>query len=304
MSAAALDWKPDDIPDLSGKTILITGANSGLGLETSRLLAGHGARVVMACRNQQKGEAAMADIRNDIPDTDLELMQLDLADLASVSGFVDAFKRRFARLDVLINNAGLMAPPFSQTVDGFELQFGTNHLGHFALTAPLLETLSASDDPRIVVVSSVAHRMGNIYFDNLHGEKGYKRWKFYGQSKLANLIFALELDRRLRAAGSRIKVMAVHPGYSATHLQDTVPGGRIFNAMLAQSQVQGSYPSVFAATSPQAKSGDYYGPNGFKEMRGMPAPASMRKLARNTGVAKRLWRASEELTLTEYGLPG
>lgn len=294
-------WTPEQIPDLTGKTILVTGANSGLGLESTKLFVGHGAKVVMACRNQEKGRQALESIKAEIPDADLELMELDLADLESVKAFAYAFRQRFEKLDVLLNNAGLMAPPLQHTKQGFEMQFGTNHLGHFLLTGLLLETLEAADEPRIVCVSSVAHRMGNIFFDNINAENGYSRWRFYGQSKLANLIFALELHRRLRASGSSIKAIAVHPGYSATHLQRTMPAGGLLNAIVAQPQHRGCYPSVFAATSPQAESGQYYGPDGFMEMRGKhPAPAFIRKVAKNPDVAKKLWDLSEELTGIRY----
>lgn len=300
MKRKPFSWTPSDIPDLSGRTMLVTGANSGIGLEAARLFAAHGARVVMACRNPEKGRVAQEDIRSDYPAADLVLMQLDLADLASVNHFVAEFKQQFDSLDVLLNNAGLMAPPLQRTKGGFEMQFGTNHLGHFALTGQLLDRLETAEAPRVVCVSSMAHKMGDIYFDNLNAGTWYKRWKFYGQSKLANLMFALELDRRLREKGSKIQVMAVHPGYSATHLQDTVPGGGLFNVLMAQPQKKGCYPSVFAATSDQAESGRYYGPHGFMEMRGMPAEADIRRLARNQRIRERLWDVSEELTGIRY----
>lgn len=300
MKKSPLPWTPNDIPDLSNQTVLVTGANSGLGLESARMLSSHGATVVMACRNTQKGKAAMEAIRGEHPDAKLELMELDLADLASVRQFSETFRKHHERLDILINNAGVMAPPLQHTKDGFEMQFGTNHLGHFALTGLLLETLEAAEAPRIVVVSSLAHRMGNIYFDNLDGKKWYKRWKFYGQSKLANLMFALEMDRRLRGKNSSIQVMAAHPGYSATNLQRGIPGHKLFNAVTAQSQEKGACPSVFAATSELAKSGQYYGPNGFMELWGMPTEADIRRLARNEKVAGRLWEVSSELSGVRY----
>lgn len=300
MKKTPLPWTPNDIPDLTNRTALVTGANSGLGLESARMLSRHGATVVMACRNSEKGKAAMEDIRRGHPEAKLALMTLDLADLASVRQFCDTFKKHYAHLDILINNAGVMAPPLQHTKDGFELQFGTNHLGHFALTGLLLDTLEAAEAPRVVVVSSLAHRMGNLYFDNLDGKNGYQRWKFYGQSKLANLMFALELDRRLRGTNSSIQVMAVHPGYSATNLQRGIPGHKLFNAVTAQSQEKGACPSVFAATSALAKSGQYYGPHGFMEFWGMPAEADIRRLARNEKVASRLWEVSEGLSGVSY----
>lgn len=295
-----LNWTPDAMPDLSGKTVLITGANSGLGLESTRMLAGRGARVVMACRNPDKGEQARDEVRAAHSDARLDLMQVDLADLASVRDFAQEFRQHYGQLDILMNNAGIMAPPLQHTKDGFEMQFGVNHLAHFALTGLLLDQLETAPDPRIVLISSFAHRMGDIYFDNLNAEKWYKRWNFYGQSKLANLMHALELHRRLRADGSSIRAVPVHPGYSATGLQRTVAGGGFFNALFAQSQTKGAYPQVFAATSERAESGQYYGPDGFRELWGLPAEARTRKLARNEEVAGHLWQVSEEMTGVYY----
>ena len=296
---ATVTWTPEQIPDLTGQTVLITGANSGLGLESTKLLAGRGAEVIMACRNQNKGQQALDSIKAEQPDAKLVLMSLDLSDQQSVKAFADAFKARYSKLDILLNNAGLMAPPLSRTKDGFEMQFGTNHLGHFALTGLLLDILEKADAPRIVTVSSVAHNFGRIYFGNLNAEKSYYRWTFYGQSKLANLMFALELDRRLRARGSKIKSIAVHPGYSDTNLQDGT-GFALFNRFFAQPQHMGCYPSVYAATSAEAQSGGYYGPNGLFEIAGYPAPARMRKLACNDEVAQRLWQESEKLTGVQF----
>ena len=212
-----------DIPDQSGRVAIVTGANSGLGLVTARELARAGARVVMACRDEEKGREAVRAVEVRAPGSELELEALDLASLDSVRSFAERVRERHAALDLLINNAGVMATPRRETADGFELQFGTNHLGHFALTGLLLDTLEGRDDARVVTLSSGAHRSGRIAFDNLGGERRYFRWRAYGQSKLANLMFALELDRRLRAAGSTIKSLAAHPGWSATNLQTSGP---------------------------------------------------------------------------------
>ncbi|MBD3644894.1 oxidoreductase [Alcanivorax sp.] len=290
-------WRPAMMPDLSGKTILVTGANSGIGLEAVKLFAGKGAEVIMACRNVEKAEVAAAEVRAVVPEARLVIMALDLADLASVKAFADAVKQRFATLDVLLNNAGLMAPPLQRTKDGFEIQFGTNHLGHFALTGQLLELLEAADAPRIVQISSLAHRGGKLMWGNLNAEKSYSRWAFYCQSKLANLIFARDLNRRLEKAGSKVHAYAAHPGYSATHLQKTMPGGGLFNTIMAQTAEKGCLPGVMAATSPDVKPGGYYGPDGrIMELRGYPAPAFARKITDNKTVAQRLWQESERLT--------
>jgi len=298
---AKSSWRPAHIPDLTGKTILVTGANSGIGLEAVKLFAANGAEVVMACRNTAKAEAAVEQVREQTPDARLIVMPLDLADLASVKAFVVALKERISKLDILLNNAGLMAPPLQRTKDGFEIQFGTNHLGHFALTGPLLDLLEAAPAPRIVQISSLAHRSGKIMWGNLNAEKHYSRWLFYCQSKLANLIFAKDLHRRLRKQGSNIQVMAAHPGYSATHLQDTIPGGWLFNKFMAQPAEMGCLPGVMAATSDDVISGGYYGPDGkILELRGYPAPAFARKITDNEDLAQRLWDESERLTGVRY----
>lgn len=292
-------WTPQNIPSLNGKVAIVTGANSGLGFESTRLLANRGAEVIMACRNQVKAMDAFNAIRKQNPQANIILMPLDLADQRSIKDFVAQFTDKYSKLDILLNNAGLMAPPLTKTVDGFEMQFGTNHLGHFTLTGLLLSSLEKAEQPRVVTVSSLAHYTGNIYFDNLDGGKGYFRWTFYGQSKLANLLFALELHKRLRKNGSKIDSIAVHPGYSDTNLQNA-SGVDIFNRLFAQPQHMGCYPIVYAATSNAAKSGEYYGPNGFMEVAGYPAPARARKLAKDPKLAERLWRVSENLTGMRY----
>lgn len=294
-----MGWSIEQIGNQSGKRVLITGANSGIGFEAAKVLAGKGAEVVLACRNLDKGEAAVQALKGACPDASVALFQLDLASLDSVKIFSDAFKEAYSSLDVLINNAGVMAPPFAKTKDGFEMQFGTNHLGHFALTGQLLPLLEASDQGRVVVVSSLAHRVGKIDFDNLNSEKRYMRWPAYGQSKLANLMFAKELQRRLDKAGSKVLAAAVHPGYSATNLQRYTPGGVIMNK-IAQSQLDGALPTLYAATDAAIQGGEYIGPDGWLEVKGRPKPAYVAAKANNEKVASRLWDVSEALTKVNY----
>jgi NAD(P)-dependent dehydrogenase (short-subunit alcohol dehydrogenase family) len=301
-------WTADRIPDQSGRTAVVTGANSGLGLVTARELARAGARVVLGCRNMQKGEAARRTIETAAPGAPLELEALDLSSLDSIRDFAGRFADAHDGLDLLINNAGVMATPRRRTADGFELQFGTNHLGHFALTALLIGALEGRDDARVVTLSSMAHRTGRIAFDNLGGEHRYFRWRAYGQSKLANLLFALELERRLRAAGSTIKSMAAHPGYAATNLQSTGPPlvdravMAVSNRVIAQSEEMGALPTLYAATEPGLAGGTYVGPDGFAEQRGHPQPVSPNRAARDEQVARRLWEVSEEMTGVRFEL--
>jgi NAD(P)-dependent dehydrogenase (short-subunit alcohol dehydrogenase family) len=281
---------------------VVTGANSGLGLATTRELARAGARVVMACRNLTKAESARGEIEAAVPAAQLEVEELDLASLESVRAFAQRFKSSHDGLDLLINNAGLMATPRARTADGFELQFGTNHLGHFALSGLLLGELRSRPDARVVTLSSTAHRTGRIAFDNLSGDRRYFRWRAYSQSKLANLLFALELDRRLRAAGWTVKSVAAHPGYAATNLQSTGPPliDRLVmivpNAVIAQSDDMGALPTLYAATEPGVEGGTYVGPDGLGEQRGHPKPVSPNKAAQDEQVARRLWEISEEMT--------
>jgi NAD(P)-dependent dehydrogenase (short-subunit alcohol dehydrogenase family) len=287
---------------------VVTGANSGLGLSTARELARAGARVVLACRNLTKGEAARRDIEAGAPGASLELEELDLSSLDSVRAFAERFRGAHDGLDLLINNAGVMAPPRSETADGFELQFGTNHLGHFALTGLLIGSMEGREDARVVTLSSTAHKTGRIAFDNLGGERRYFRWRAYGQSKLANLLFALELERRLRAAGSTVKSLAAHPGYAATNLQFAAPPlvdrlfMRVGNAVIAQSEEMGALPTLYAATAPDVPGGTYVGPDGLAEQRGHPKPVSPNRAARNEDVARRLWDVSEQMTGVHFEL--
>ncbi|CAN5512803.1 oxidoreductase [soil metagenome] len=300
------DWTPADIPDLSGRTALVTGANSGLGLVTARELARKGANVVMACRDPGRGGAAVDGVRADVPGAEVRLEALDLADLSSVSALAERLPEK--RLDLLFNNAGIMAPPRNETADGFELQFGTNHLGHFALTGLLLERLLAGPAPRVVSVTSGAHWIGSIDFDDLQSEKRYWRWTAYGQSKLANLLFARELARRCEAAGTPLRSTAAHPGYSATHLQTSGPtlGGGIlnpirkasfglFNKVAAQSDEMGALPQLFAAFE-EIPGGSLVGPDRFDQMAGHPKLVGSSGASKSTEAAGRLWDVSRELT--------
>jgi NAD(P)-dependent dehydrogenase (short-subunit alcohol dehydrogenase family) len=296
-------WTVDDIPDQTGRRAVVTGANSGLGLIAARELARKGASVVLACRNARKGEAALLAIRAAAPGADVKLASLDLGSLASVRAFAAG---QDGPLDLLLNNAGVMAPPRRETADGFELQLGTNHLGHFALTGLLLDRLQAAPEPRVVSVSSNAHRMGRIDFDDLQGERRYRRWGAYGQSKLANLLFMLELDRRARAAGAALKSVAAHPGYSATNLQLAAPPlherlvMRVLNVIVAQRAGKGALPPLYAATVPDLPSASYVGPDGPGQWRGNPQLVSMSGRAQDPEAARRLWAASEELTGVAY----
>jgi len=289
-----------DLPDQTGRTAVITGANSGIGLEAARALAGAGAQVIMACRDTNKGEAAAAAIRTALPSAKLAVAKLDLASLDSVRAFAASHEQE--HLDLLINNAGVMVPPYRKTADGFELQLGTNHLGHFALTGLLLGQLLGTPGARVVNVSSTAHKIGRIDFDDLQSERSYQRWRAYGQSKLANLLFTFELDRRLRAAGSELRSLAAHPGYSATNLQFAATpsrieriGSTVLNRVVAQSAEQGAEPTLYAATA-DIPSGSFVGPDGFQEMRGKPTLVKATRAARDEDVAARLWEISEQLT--------
>ncbi|HEY1833003.1 MAG TPA: oxidoreductase [Solirubrobacteraceae bacterium] len=304
-------WTTRDIPDQSGRTAIVTGANSGLGLVTARELARRGAHVVMACRNTTKGAEAIKRIQAEIPSAKLELLPLDLGDLSSVESFAAAVRDGSGAdgIDLLINNAGVMASPRRHTADGFELQLGTNHLGHFALAAQLIDLVALKDGARIVTLSSGAHKMGRISFDDLQGERHYMRWTAYGQSKLANLLFALELHRRLRTAGSHVASLAAHPGYAATNLQSAAAPTldrliMVFsNLVVAQSADAGALPQLYAATEPKAESGSYIGPDGIGEFRGHPHICQPSGAARNEQTAKRLWEVSEELVSLEFEIP-
>lgn len=310
-------WTEADLADLTDRTYVVTGATSGLGLATATALAAHGATVVLTGRDQQRLEASVAAVAQNATGPAPAGQMLDLADLASVRDAGAALVEQYPVIDVLINNAGVMATPQRQTVDGFELQLGTNHLGHFALTGLLLPALPVADaaaDARVVTVSSGAHRMGSVDPDDLFFDRRpYRAWQAYGQSKLANLLFTAELDRRARAAEAHLIAAAAHPGYSSTNLQYAGPAiaqnpvGRVvtkgMNAVIGQSADAGAWPTLFAATDPSVRGDDYIGPDGLLEMRGHPRLVDRSAAAQDTSVAQRLWERSEELTGVEYEWP-
>jgi NAD(P)-dependent dehydrogenase (short-subunit alcohol dehydrogenase family) len=303
-------WTSADIPPQPGKLALVTGANSGVGFHAALELARAGAQVILACRNLDKANAARQRILAEVPAAQLEPAALDLASLTSIRAFTQTFLAQPRSLDLLVNNAGVMALPTRQlTADGFELQIGTNHLGHFALTGLLLPAIFNAPSPRIVNVSSIAHRGGSIRFDDLHWTHGYKPWPAYRQSKLANLYFTFELDRRLRSTHPNVAAIAVHPGVAKTNLFAAGPGQKknlegilapLVIAIIAQSEQQGALPTLYGATAPQAKSGRFYGPHGFREMRGYPIEVRAEAPAYDEAIAARLWNLSEELTSVHY----
>lgn len=295
-----MDWTHANIPDQTGRVAIVTGANSGIGFETAKSLAHRGATVVMACRNMTKGEAALSAIREAAVGATVDLRALDLSSLSSVKSFAEGFLEDYDQLDMLINNAGVMMTPLSRTADGFELQLGTNHLGHFALTGHLLDRLTATVGSRVVNVSSIAHRMGKIDFDNLNAERSYKKVGAYAQSKLANLLFTQELMRRLQRQGHETVVTAAHPGWTATNLQADIASFRIMGKVIAQTPAMGALPTLYAATAPEAKTGGYYGPRKMMEWRGTPGPAKIAKRVHDQAVAQRLWDVSQQLTGVSY----
>jgi NAD(P)-dependent dehydrogenase (short-subunit alcohol dehydrogenase family) len=295
-----------EIPSQLGTTAVVTGATGGLGYETALALAKACSEVILTGRDDRKGQTAIEKIRREMTAANISYERLDLASLASVADFAERMQARQS-LDLLINNAGVMALPRRQTTaDGFEMQFGTNHLGHFALTARLTPLLRRASAPRIVSVSSLAHRTGFIDFGDLQGARVYAPWKAYGQSKLATLMFALELQRRSDAAGWNLTSNAAHPGFARTGLFASGPGGLLSLAtdfaapLFGHSAADGARPILFAATSPKAKPGAYYGPGGIGELRGAPAPALIMPQARDAATAARLWEVSEKLAGTSF----
>jgi NAD(P)-dependent dehydrogenase (short-subunit alcohol dehydrogenase family) len=302
-------WTAAEIPDQHGRRFVVTGANSGIGLVAARELARAGAQVVLACRDRGRGDTALATIRAAVPDAAVELHPLDVSDLQSVRAFAGAFE---GPLDVLVNNAGVMATPARTTNDGFELQLGTNHLGHFALTGLLLGRLLATDAPRVVSLASLMHRLGTIAFDDLQHERSYHPWLAYGQSKLANLLFTYELQRRADAAGVALRSVAAHPGYTATNLQvagASLGGASLWsrlmglvNPLVGQSVEVGALPSLYAATVPELHGGSYVGPGGLLQMRGHPRLVGSSVASKDVEIARRLWDESERLTGVTFAL--
>jgi NAD(P)-dependent dehydrogenase (short-subunit alcohol dehydrogenase family) len=303
-------WTQNAIPDQQGKRVIVTGGNSGIGFEAALALAGRNAQVILAVRNVDKGEEAARQIRQRYPQAQVMVMQLNLADLKSIRAFAESLLANHDRLDILINNAGVMALPARKTVDGFEMQFGTNHLGHFALTGSLLPALKKSPGARVVTVSSGVHVSGDIHFDDLQWEKKYERWGAYAQSKLANLLFAYELQRRFVETGINAISVGCHPGYAATNLQYAGPrmDGSAFgvglssvgNALFAQKQEIGALPTLFAAVAEEVNGCDYIGPTSMGGMRGYPQKVKSNNKSYDQALAKRLWTVSEKLTGVVY----
>jgi NAD(P)-dependent dehydrogenase (short-subunit alcohol dehydrogenase family) len=299
-------WSYSNIPVQNGRVAIVTGANSGLGFYTTKGLAEKGCEVIMACRSMEKGEEARSIIIKDYPDALLHVMKLDLANMKSVHSFAIEFAKSFKHLDLLINNAGLMAIPYRKTVDGFEMQFGVNHLGHFALTGLLFNLLKKTPGSRVVNVSSAAHNLGEIRFEDINWQNGYNKWKAYGMSKLANIHFTFELADRVTAKGLDMLVTVAHPGYADSKLIEKGPemngrnflvkAGRFANRIVAQSTEMGALPTLYAATSPEAVHRAFYGPDGFGGMRGYPVRTYPNKKKINKEVHQKLWKLSEKMT--------
>ncbi|MFC0877771.1 oxidoreductase [Saccharicrinis sp. FJH2] len=290
-------WTTQDIPDQKRKMVIVTGSTSGLGKEAARVLAGKGAKIIMAVRNTEKGNRVAEEIRNQFPAAEVDVMDLDLASLKSVKSFADKFISKYTQLDILINNAGVMMCPFSRTEDGFEIQMGTNHLGHFALTGHLMPLLKKTKGSRIVATSSMGHRMGKLDFSDFNWDKRkYNTNRAYGDSKLANLYFTYELSRKLSGDPDGPLVTVAHPGATSTELARHTPFFRFMNLFFAQKVEKGTLPTLRAATDPDAKPGDYFGPDGFMEMKGYPVKVESNELSRDEEKAGKLWELSEKLT--------
>ncbi|WP_299404340.1 oxidoreductase [Acaryochloris sp. IP29b_bin.148] len=301
----------EHIPSQAGKTAIVTGANTGLGYETVINLAKKNCKVIMACRHPDRAEHAKADIEAKVPGANLEILLIDLSDLSSVRAFAQAFRQQYDRLDLLINNAGIMWPPYALTVDGFESQMGTNYLGHFLLTMLLLDLMPDTPESRVVSLSSNAHKLGSgaINFDDLHSEQNYSKTGAYAQSKLACLMFGNELQRWLANAGKQIRSITAHPGVSNTELARHMPQYQIdliqytIGPLLCHPPAQAAMPIVMAALDPEAQGGEYFGPQGFLEMKGQPGRATQSDYAQNQAAAEHLWDVSEQLTESTFALP-
>jgi NAD(P)-dependent dehydrogenase (short-subunit alcohol dehydrogenase family) len=305
-------WSLSDVGDQTGKVVLITGANSGIGFETARVLADHGAHVVMACRDPEKARRAADKLENDLDQSSIEILPLDLADLVAVRRAAEQFRSEHARLDVLINNAGVMGTPYRQTADGFELQMATNHLGHFSLTGLLLDRLLTSGRSRVVTVSSHMHRYGHIDFNDVAGLRVGNTWRHYGTSKLANLLFTSELSRRLLANKESTIAVAAHPGWTRSNLVASgaalgarrvrAKAARTLGPLFGQATASGAWPSLYAATAREVESGQFIGPGHAFQLFGPPTVVRPNKRARNVADARRLWEISEDLTDVRYPL--
>ncbi len=297
-----MPWRERDIPDQHGRVAVVTGSNSGIGYETARALAAKGARVVLACRDPARGREAERRLGSAVPGAEVRFEPLDLGALDSVRAFADKLVANEPRLDLLINNAGVMMPPYGRTADGFETQLGTNHLGHFALTGLLLEPLRRTPKARVVNVSSLAHFVGAIAFDDLHSERSYSPTRAYGQSKLANLLFTRELQRRFEAAGVDALAAAAHPGSTRTELQRHSSMMDAIVRVFSQQPPEGALPTLYAATAEDVRGGEYFGPSGFAGCLGPPGRARSAPRSRDPALARRLWEVSERLTGVTFAL--
>ncbi len=301
-------WSVNKIDDLNGKRVVITGGSNGIGLESAKILASKGADVILAVRSLEKGERAKNKIIADFPTSKVTIMYLDLANLSTVHTFTSDFKKKYNTLDILINNAGVMIPPYKKTTDGFELQFGTNHLGHFVLTAELISVLNNTPDARVITLSSIASRGAKIYFDNLSANQGYSAIKFYGQSKLSNLLFGVELNKRLHKCGATTISIVCHPGVADTNLMSRGSGNekktvlKYLFGLFGQPAAKGALPTLFAATNKELKGGEFIGPDGWMNFRGNPIITGEEKKLFNENISEKLWEVSEKLTNTFYNI--
>jgi NAD(P)-dependent dehydrogenase (short-subunit alcohol dehydrogenase family) len=293
-------WDSESISDQKGKVVVVTGSSSGLGYETAKVLANKNATVIVAVRSEVKGNAAVEKVKVENPNADIQVMLVDLADLASIHKFAENFKGKFKKLDLLINNAGVMNPPYTKTKDGFELQFGTNHLGHFALTGLLIDLIKETPNSRIVNVSSTAHKIGKLNFEDLNWEtRRYYKMRSYGDSKLANLYFTSELQKRLTKQSSGVVVASAHPGASASELTRHSLLFKILGLFVQNSEM-GALPTLYAAVAPDVQGNDYYGPDGFQEISGHPKKVATAERAKKDDVAANLWDVSEKMTGISY----